>query len=755
MRVRAFVTISLLCFSLADAQDLYDPLVIWEFRLKFPQPDWRQLLAANAPLERDIPATLTVDGVTLDSVGVRYKGNSSFNIPGEKKPFNITVDAFLPRRSLGGYTTFNLNNCFKDPTFVREMIAYRLAADYLPSVKAAYVKLFINDEYWGLYLNVQQPNKSFLRQWFASDEGNLYKCDPRGDLTWAGPDTARYRANYELKTEDAPDGYADLMRFIETLCTTPPDRFSEAVQTVLDVDAALWYLVFCNLLVNLDSYIGSGHNYYFYHNPADGRFVFIPWDLNEVMGTFSQQLSLAERERLPVFYNMQAPNRPLISKLLTAPEFRERYLAHYRTMVREAFTRPYWMERIRLYQELIKADVAADTKKLYSMQAFFDNVEMNVQTGPGGPVAGIIPGILSLLDNRNAYLATVPELNRVAASISGTTAIPHAPREGDTLRVVTTVSGAARVFLRWSVGGAPFRKLEMKRESGVFLAEIPSCQAGTVVRFYIEAVTPDGTVSFDPERAERSTYAVTFLHRASNLPVVINEVMACNDSTIADPQGQYEDWIELYNTSGETTALGGCYLTDRFTNPRKWRFPDGTVIEGHGYLLVWADRDTTDTPGLHANFKIDKDGEALYLFDSDERGNGFLDSTGYFVSRCDTSWARRPNGRGPFTYSRPTPGADNDAPLGIDAETSPEPARLDVFPNPAPAGTIAIRTGQAERGRIRILDMLGRTVYETDIAGASPMHVLDISMLARGTYFIRYNAESRGGTSASALFVRY
>ena len=85
--------------------------------------------------------------------------------------------------------------------------------------------------------------------------------------------------------------------------------------------------------------------------------------------------------------------------------------------------------------------------------------------------------------------------------------------------------------------------------------------------------------------------------------IFINEFMAGNDSVLADPQGDYDDWIELYNSSSETVDLGGMYLTDDLEDKTAWQFPAGTQIAGNSYLLVWADKDPEDNPnGLHATF---------------------------------------------------------------------------------------------------------------------------------------------------------
>src|SRR5512136_1525213 len=98
--------------------------------------------------------------------------------------------------------------------------------------------------------------------------------------------------------------------------------------------------------------------------------------------------------------------------------------------------------------------------------------------------------------------------------------------------------------------------------------------------------------------------------------VVINEIMAANSKTLADPQQQYDDWIELYNPGDTAIDLAGCYLTDDPANPTKWQFPKTTLVPAKGYVVLWADGDVQDS-GLHAGFSLNSNGEELRLLASD------------------------------------------------------------------------------------------------------------------------------------------
>jgi len=132
---------------------------------------------------------------------------------------------------------------------------------------------------------------------------------------------------------------------------------------------------------------------------------------------------------------------------------------------------------------------------------------------------------------------------------------------------------------------------------------------------------------------------------AAEVTLVINEVMASNNTWIQDPQGQYDDWIEIYNYGVNAVNIGGMYLTDNPSSPTKWQIPvnspSATTIAARGYLLIWADDDITDR-GLHANFKLNANGEQIALFDRD--GTTLIDSITFPNQTTDISYGRYPDG---------------------------------------------------------------------------------------------------------------
>jgi len=139
--------------------------------------------------------------------------------------------------------------------------------------------------------------------------------------------------------------------------------------------------------------------------------------------------------------------------------------------------------------------------------------------------------------------------------------------------------------------------------------------------------------------------------------VCINEIMAANDLAVKDPQGDYDDWIELFNLGGAPVSLAGFYLTDDLDDPTKWQVPAGTVLPAKGYLVIWADGDTGDA-GLHAGLALNAGGDRIALYGRD--GLTLLDSIRFGPQRADVSFGRDPDGSDNWITLTPTPGASND-----------------------------------------------------------------------------------------------
>ncbi|HEY5910515.1 MAG TPA: lamin tail domain-containing protein, partial [Verrucomicrobiae bacterium] len=149
------------------------------------------------------------------------------------------------------------------------------------------------------------------------------------------------------------------------------------------------------------------------------------------------------------------------------------------------------------------------------------------------------------------------------------------------------------------------------------------------------------------------------------LTVAINEWMADNTATLADPaDNDYEDWFELYNYGSSAVDLYDYYLSDSLTNRTQYHVTGHYLIPPHGYLLVWADGETgqnsTNRPDLHVNFKLDKAGEAIGLYDRDGTP---IDYVAFGPQSADLSMGRYPDGGSTIAFlPLATPRTNNLAP---------------------------------------------------------------------------------------------
>lgn len=376
--------------------NLYDLATLRTIFLQFEEADWEEELAFFFNSDVDVPATMTVDGRTYRDVGVHFRGASSFrNTPaGFKRSLNIAMDYAHGDQDLGGYRTLNLLNVNNDATFLRGILYTEIARHYVPTPRMNHVRVAINGESWGVYLNAQQFNGDFIREWFKPAGGARWKApgSPRGraGLEYLGEDVAAYKQIYEIKTKDDPEAWAALMRLCRLLNTTPADRLEAALAPILDVDATLKFMAVEIAMANPDGYWTRASDYNIYRDTT-GRFHLIPHDVNEALGGEGG----SRRATLDPMAAAADPTKPLYAKLLAAPALRQKYLSYVREIAEKWLDWNTLLPIAKASHALIAADVTADTRKLYDNAGFAAGV-----ADAGNPLKAFI-------DARRAYLLQV------------------------------------------------------------------------------------------------------------------------------------------------------------------------------------------------------------------------------------------------------------------------------------------------------------------------------------------------------------
>ena len=158
-------------------QEVFD-IGVRQIEIFFSEPNWNDTLNAyyaNGLGERLIADSILIDGLADQDVGIKYKGNSSYNVNNNKNPMNIKLDYIQNGQSINGYNVLKLSNGFRDPSFVREILAYDIARDYMPAPKATYANVFVNGTLLGLYTCVQSIDDDFTNENFYERKGPFFK----------------------------------------------------------------------------------------------------------------------------------------------------------------------------------------------------------------------------------------------------------------------------------------------------------------------------------------------------------------------------------------------------------------------------------------------------------------------------------------------------------------------------------------------------------------------------------------------------
>ncbi|MEM7475105.1 MAG: CotH kinase family protein [Planctomycetota bacterium] len=380
-----------------ENDDLYNTGVLRTVFLNFESQDWEEELAAFKPTDVEVPATMVVDGNYYKQVGVSFRGTSSFFMitAGSKRSFNISVDFADEKQRLYGVKTLNLLNCNGDASMMSSFLYHDIASKKMATPRACFVKVVVNARSWGVYANVEQFNKDFLKRNFDSKKGARWKVPGTpisdGGLRYFKNDLDAYKERYTLKSKEDDQAWYDLVDLTRVIEQTPAQDLEEALEEVLDIDGVLWFLSVDVALANSDGYWTRASDFNIYQNQK-GKFHILPHDMNEAFGLAKHggppgasliRMFTPRRSpggpggiggnggpKLDPLVGLDNPRYPLRSKLLANENLRKRYLQHLRTIASEYLNWDYLGPKVEEARSLIDAEVKHDTRKLMTYQAF-------------------------------------------------------------------------------------------------------------------------------------------------------------------------------------------------------------------------------------------------------------------------------------------------------------------------------------------------------------------------------------------------
>ncbi len=712
------------------SQDLYDIDHITVIEIEFVETNWDALMDANdlADDGTKLIGTVTIDGTFYDSVGVAYKGNSSYDAAYPKNPLNIEFNYVLDQL-YQGRATLKLSSGRMDPSFVREVLAYEMGRNYMDMPLCNYAKVYINGDYYGLFSSSEAIDGRYgERRVYANKNNPRFKCNPPAgmgpgnepSLKYVGTDSSLYDGAYEIKSDY---GWAEFIEFMSQLSSSP-----STIENYLDLDRALWMLAFNNVTGNMDSYSGPTKQNYYMIQADNGRWCPIIWDQNEGIGGFENvdgggPAVLSDITDADIYLRSTDPAWPLINKLLSNTSWKKMYLAHMKTIVEEMISSGDYYSRAQELQTIIDTEVTTEPNPVYPYSDFINNID-NAITGFGGAY-----GIAQVLDGRESYLLAQPEWSLVAPTITPAATSPATVPTGTTVTFLADIVSANFVYLGYrSYPGDAFIKLQMFDDGAHGDGTAGDGQYGVDVtvgaedlQYYFYAENANAGI-FSPVRAEHEFYSLVI-----DSDVVINELMPKNYNTAADEEGKFEDWIELYNNTSSSIDLTGYWLSDDPLDLMKWEFPS-TSIGANGYLIIWCDQDTLDL-GLHANFQLTSGGETYIL--SDAPGTA-INAVKMPEIETSSTYGRYVNGTGGCIRMTPTYNAENSySAVGIE-EAEPV-VNIQLYPNPASDKFHIVTNSDVQEG-YTVYDVNGRVVLNGSVTSATE---IDASQLQTGMYFVQ------------------
>lgn len=239
----------------------YDEDVLETIYIDFDQ----KLLDQNYPSRTEIEARLIYKHLVYDSVGVKFRGFTSYSLAGERRSFSADLGWAINDQDIDRYNNLNLklNNGFEDSSAMREVLFSSLAQSNIPAAKANLVKLVVNGESYGVYSNVKKLLKDHVKEWFFDNDATRWRAEVEDTATefpgppaacpdspncpnapdlpenldfvdlFAGrsslnnlyPSGSNYETEYELRNSDVDDLWQNLANAAFTLDTANRDGF--------------------------------------------------------------------------------------------------------------------------------------------------------------------------------------------------------------------------------------------------------------------------------------------------------------------------------------------------------------------------------------------------------------------------------------------------------------------------------------------------------------------------------------------------
>ena len=359
--------------------DFFNGDVLQEIRLAINSKDWNAL-RTNYLDNTYYPCDFTWNGTVVRNVGIRSRGLGSRN--STKPGLRVDFDRYSSSQKFLGLKSVVLDNVTQDPSSMRERLTTMfLARLNQPASREAHVKLYVNNEYFGLYVIVESVDKDFLQRTLGENDGYLFEYNYVYDwrLNYLGAELEQYKEVFDVKTRESESMssiYGPVENMVRTINEASDANFESQVSPFLNLTDFTTHVALENAIAEWDGVLGYAglNNFYLYRNATTGESRFITWDKDN---TFKS----------PTFFIREGINPNVLARRLTSIQ---QYTDHYYNVLRigaDSMDEPMtglpegtpsvsWLryQIDRIYAQIRDA-MLADTVKPFTNEEFEASVE--------------------------------------------------------------------------------------------------------------------------------------------------------------------------------------------------------------------------------------------------------------------------------------------------------------------------------------------------------------------------------------------
>jgi len=426
--------------GITNSVALFDESVVHSIQILMDDDEYQSMITTYKQTgEKDyFHADVVIDGVRVDNVGIRLKGNASLRTamgggpggfgrqpggnPGTNSdssrvvqiPLMIKFDEYEKGQVYQGYdrVAIRSSGISYNASMLHEPLTnsvFRWVG--MPVTRTAYAGIQLNEDAEQLYTISEVIEEDYIKEYFANADGVLYKSEFQATMTYMGDDPSAYARSFTLETRQNDADLGPLIELLKFASTSDDATFERDLDKHLDVDSFATYLAVNNLLVNTDSMAGMGNNFYLYYDDASGKFTVLMWDANESLGKIQGGFggrgggggSSASAASYDLYFKSSSgPGRDngggrggsnaLLTRFLASSKFKALYEQKLTLVYQKAFLNGAILNQIETYTATVRA---ANAQRNFVDENAYEQAVANV---------------IDFINQRGNYLASTPLL---------------------------------------------------------------------------------------------------------------------------------------------------------------------------------------------------------------------------------------------------------------------------------------------------------------------------------------------------------